>query len=188
MVLPHEAIVIGGSWGGLEAILRLITGLPAHFSLPLVVVLHRGRNFKSELAAVLGHRTKLRVKEIEEKEEIIKGCLYLAPANYHVLIEEDRTFSLDLSLPVHHSRPSIDVTFESAAEVYRNKLIGILLTGANQDGAVGLKVAADQGGLTIVQNPAEAEADVMPQSAIDLYPFHRILRLTEIEAFLQQLK
>ncbi len=182
-----EAVVIGGSWGGLEAILRIVSGLPARFALPLIVVLHRGRNFKSELESVIQHRTHLQVREVEEKEKIQEGYLYIAPANYHVPVEQDYTFSLDLSAPVHHSRPSIDVTFESAAEVYGPRLVGVLLTGANVDGASGLKIIADRGGLAIIQDPSEAEADTMPRAALQLCPVRQVMRIDQISQLLLQM-
>ncbi len=179
-----EAVVIGGSWGGLDAVLRIVSGLPASFTLPILVVLHRGRNFKSELESVIQHRTGLRVKEVEEKDQIRQGYLYIAPANYHVLVEEDHTFSLDLSSPVHHSRPSIDVTFESAAEVYGNQLVGILLTGANADGAAGLKTIADRGGRVVIQDPAEAESATMPNAALRVCPVREVLTIEQIRQLL----
>lgn len=182
-----EAIIIGGSWGGLNAVTRILEGLPERFIIPVIIVLHRGKNFKSDLESILQKKVKLQVKEIEEKEEIMPGFIYLAPANYHLLIEEDYTFSFDTSSPVHYSRPSIDVAFESAAEAYKSGLTGILLTGANKDGAIGLKTIAKGGGITIVQDPVEAESSTMPKAAIDLEPSHKVLTLEQIKLFLLRL-
>jgi two-component system chemotaxis response regulator CheB len=149
-----------------------------------VVVLHRGKHYASDLESILQRKVKLTVKEIEEKEIMRPGYVYLAPANYHVLIEENRTFSFDLFTLVNHSRPSIDVTFESAAEVFTSRLMGILLTGANKDGAQGLKIIAEKGGFTIVQDPLEAESGTMPKSALEISTLHRILTLDQMKALL----
>lgn len=180
-------IVIGGSWGGLNAVTKVLEGLPERFSIPIVIVLHRGKHYQSHLESLLQAKVAMRVKEAEEKENILPGHVYLAPPNYHLLIEEDRTFSFDLSGPVHYSRPSIDVTFESVAEVFGNKAAGIILTGANQDGAAGLHSIAAAGGITLVQDPAEAESSVMPQAALEKRPSHHVLPLAQIKIFLMQL-
>jgi two-component system chemotaxis response regulator CheB len=187
MTKTCELIVMGGSWGGLNAVTKILEGLPKAFSIPIVIVLHRGKHHQSYLESLLQAKTALRVKETEEKEKILAGYVYLAPANYHLLIEEDRTFSFDLSAPVHYSRPSIDVTFESVAEVFGKRAAGIILTGANQDGATGLQAIAASGGITLVQDPAEAESSVMPQAALDKSPSHSVLSLAQINFFLMEL-
>ena len=182
-----ELIVIGGSWGGLSAVMKILEGLPAQFAIPIVLVLHRGKHYRSHLDSLLQAKVAMRVKEAEEKENILPGHVYLASPNYHLLIEEDHTFSFDLSEPVHYSRPSIDVTFESVAEVFGSKAAGIILTGANQDGSAGLQSIAAAGGITLVQDPAEAESSVMPQAALDKRPSHYVLPLAQIKIFLMQL-
>lgn len=180
-------IVIGGSWGGFKASQFILNGLPANFKVPVLLVLHRLRNFESDLAAVYNSKLILKVREIEEKEKISPGNIYLVPSNYHVLIERDQTFSLDVSEYENYSRPSIDVTFTSAAEIYGSKTIGILLSGASKDGSRGLRNIKDKGGLTIVQDPKEAEVDTMPSAAIGLVPESTVMTLQGIREFLYSL-
>ena len=162
----YQALVIGGSAGSLDGILQLLPALKSLTSLAVVLVLHR-RTGESLLTHLLSERLAWPVKEAEEKEPIVAGTVYIAPADYHLLIEKDKTFSLDDSEKVHYSRPSIDVTFESAADVYGNTLLAVLLSGANADGTDGLRSVRAAGGYTIVQDPAEAVVAYMPQHAID---------------------
>lgn len=185
--LKYELIVIGGSWGGLNAIMKILEDLPKDFLIPVIIVLHRKRNYESALASLLQTKVNAKVKEAEEKEKLRPGVIYLVPANYHLLIEEDHTFSFDVSGPVHYSRPSIDVTFESASQVFKDRLVGIILTGANHDGAVGLRTIGEAGGITVVQDPSEAESSVMPTAAIQMGNVAHILSLEGIKAFLLQL-
>lgn len=188
MPRKYEAILIGGSWGGMDAVIKILSGVPANYPIPIIVILHRKKDTKSELTSVIQNKLLLKVKEIEEKEKINPGQVYIAPANYHVLIEEEKTFSLDVSERVNHSRPSIDVTFESGAEVYKDKLIGIILTGANKDGSLGLNIVSKSGGLAIVQDPLEAEIETMPKAALLKTPeVNHIFRLEQIKAFLLNL-
>jgi two-component system, chemotaxis family, protein-glutamate methylesterase/glutaminase len=182
-----EAIIIGGSWGGLNALTRILEILPAAYPIPIIAVLHRGKGHQSDLESVIQKKVNVRVKEVEEKEALLPGWVYLAPANYHLLIEENRTFSLDTSVPVHYSRPSIDVAFESAAEVYQQRLMGIVLTGANKDGANGLKTITERGGLAIVQDPQEAESSIMPLEALRAVPNALIFTLDQIKTYLMGL-
>jgi len=184
MTLHHEAIVIGVSAGGLTALSTIVPSLPEGFPLPVTVVQHRRPNSDGFLAAHLNERSPLPVKEVDDKEPIRPGVVYLAPADYHVLIEEDGTFSLSVDERVRYSRPSIDVLFHSAADVYADKTIGVILTGANADGSEGLKHIKQRGGLAIVQDPATAEAECMPQEAINATRVDRILRLEDIGPFL----
>lgn len=163
----YRLIVIGGSAGSLEVILKMLPGLPGQLPVPIVIVLHRKNSNDTLLSDLLSTRTALRVKEAEEKEAIHPGYLYIAPADYHLLIENDYTFSLDDSEKINYSRPSIDATFETAADVYNHSLIAILLSGANTDGVEGLKKIKQAGGLTIVQEPDTAEVSYMPQQAIN---------------------
>jgi len=162
----YQALVIGGSAGSLDGILQLLPAVKNLTSLAIVLVLHR-RNGESLLTHLLSERTSWPVKEAEEKEPIVAGTIYIAPADYHLLIEKNRTFLLDYSEKVHYSRPSIDVTFESAADVYGESLLAVLLSGANADGTDGLRRVKAAGGYTIVQDPAEAVVAYMPQHAIE---------------------
>lgn len=166
LITECEAVVMGGSWGGTDAVIDILSNLPASYRTPIVVVLHRQKNVDSALHEIIGKYTSLEVREINEKEPVKGGAVYLAPPNYHVLIEKDKTFSLDVSEDVAYSRPSIDVLFESAALAYGDRLVGILLTGANSDGTEGLRSVVERNGLAIVQNPDEAENRIMPLSAL----------------------
>lgn len=161
-----EILMIGGSAGSLDVVLRILDGLPKTINLSIVIVLHRKSSSDSSLTRLLDIRSAVSVKEAEEKEKIIPGMIYVAPADYHLLIERDHTFSLDSSEKVQFSRPSIDVTFQSAAEVYKSSTAALLLSGANSDGSEGMKAIADMDGLTIVQNPVTAEVPFMPKAAI----------------------
>jgi len=144
------------------------------------MVMHRKKNFASEIETLFAQSSLLKLKEISDKDKINKGTIYIAPANYHVLIEKDGQFSLDVSEAVWFSKPSIDVTFESAAEIYKDRCTAILLSGANQDGAAGLLKLRNAGSLTIVQSPQDAELPEMPQEAINLNAADYVLRTTEI--------
>ena len=159
-------LIIGGSAGSLEVLVQLLPAI--HNSLPIavVIIMHR-KPGESVLIQVLSGKTSWPVKEAEEKEMIQSGTVYVAPSDYHLLFEKDKTFSLDFSEKVHYSRPSIDVSFESAAEVYGASAIAVLLSGANADGAEGLNQMRNAGGVAIVQDPAEASVPFMPQQAID---------------------
>lgn len=181
---PYEAIVIGTSAGGLFALSSLLQNLPANYHLPLIIVQHRSKDQKNLLEDVLQARCQIRIKQADEKERITKGFVYIAPPDYHLLIERDKTFSLSADEPIRFSRPSIDVLFESAALTYRNSLIGIILTGANNDGSAGMKEIAQYGGLTIAQKPEEAEYPVMPAAALKKTQIQYIWTLSEIEDFL----
>ncbi|RUT77953.1 chemotaxis protein CheB [Ancylomarina longa] len=162
----NKVLVIGASYGGLEALKVIIPKFPKDISLAIIVVLHIGENNNDSFIAYLNSISKLQVKEAEEKENIKSGFVYFAPPNYHILIESGGIISLSTEAKVHHSRPSIDVLFESAAWCYKNKLIGIILTGLNQDGAEGLKQVKKYGGISIVEDPERAIASIMPLSAI----------------------
>jgi two-component system, chemotaxis family, protein-glutamate methylesterase/glutaminase len=164
--MSYEAIVIGVSSGGLNAMKIMFSILPHEFSIPIVIVQHIGARSENIWVQLLNDKCKLEIKEADEKEKIEKGKIYIAPPNYHLLIEQDRTFTLTVDERVNYARPSIDVLFETAAEAYQNKLIGIVLTGSNNDGSKGLKRIKEYGGLTIVQQPDTAESSFMPASAI----------------------
>ena len=161
-----EAVVIGASAGGVHALLSLFSGLPADFRLPIVTVLHLSSGRDSQLPEIFRRRMTLDVREAADKEKIKPSTLYFAGPGYHLSVEADRSFSLSCEEPLHYSRPSIDVLMASAADAYGSSLAGIVLTGANGDGADGLAHIGARGGLTVVQDPTEAEVPVMPQAAI----------------------
>jgi two-component system chemotaxis response regulator CheB len=175
-----KAIVIGASAGGLSALSTLFETLPPDYPLHIVVVQHRVKDHKSLLEDVLQPKCKIKIKQANEKEKIENGVIYLAPPDYHLLIENDLTFSLSCDQVVSYSRPSIDVLFESAAMAYKDKLIGIILTGANNDGAAGLQTINKYGGLTIAQSPEEASFPRMPNAAIENGSAMLTLTLKEI--------
>jgi two-component system chemotaxis response regulator CheB len=185
--MRYEVIVIGASAGGLTAIGYLLEHLPADFTIPIIVVQHRSKDPKDLLEELLQSKSKIKVKQADEKEKIQPGVVYIAPPDYHLLIERDRTFSLTSDEPVRFSRPSIDVLFESAAEVYRNKSVGIILTGANNDGVAGLAAIIREDGIAIVQNPEEAEIQVMPLASLAANKIHHIFTLDQLRAFLVKL-
>lgn len=167
----ERVIIIGGSAGSIDAVMTILTALPVDFQDPIIIVLHRMKNVESNFVELLKARTgKKQINEIEDKEEIKKGTIYIAPANYHVLAEEDGTFSLDYSEAVNFSRPSIDVAFDSFARVYRSRLTGILLSGSNADGAQSLYRVYRLGGKVLIQDPASADSPTMPEAAIALLP------------------
>lgn len=159
-------VVIGGSAGSLAMVLKILPHLNSDLCIPVVTVFHRKSSDGTTLVEVLSKRTGFEVSEIEDKGSISPNVFYVAPADYHVLIEKDYTFTLDDSEKVNYSRPSIDVTFESAADVYGENLTCILLSGANADGVNGLKIARQKGSCIIVQDPVFAEVPYMPQQAI----------------------
>jgi two-component system chemotaxis response regulator CheB len=182
-----EAVVIGASAGAVEALTIVLTALPRNYSLPVFVVVHLPADRSSVLPGLFANQCQIRVKEVEDKEPIEKGTIYFAPPNYHMLIELDGHLSLSQEAPVLYSRPSIDVLFESATDVYGASLLGIILTGANSDGAKGLKALCDRGGAAIVQDPREALSQAMPLSAINQCPAAQVMTLDAIAALLRNL-
>ena len=175
-----RAVVCGGSAGGVEALVRILSGLPSDFGLPVLVVQHLHPSDDGGLARHLARETRLRVIEPCDKERIEAGCVYVAPANYHMLVERSGTIALSTDERVNWSRPSIDVLFESAALAWGEGVIAIVLSGANADGAKGAQAVKTAGGLVIAQDPAEAEQPVMPQAAIDTGAVDDALRSQEI--------
>jgi two-component system chemotaxis response regulator CheB len=161
-----DAVVIGGSSGALEALAVVLPALPADSAVPIVIVVHLPPDRPSHLAAVLGARAALRVREAEDKEPLAPGVIYVGPPNYHLLIERGGTFALSADELLHFSRPSIDVLFESAADAYGPRLTGVVLSGANADGAQGLATIRRAGGLAIAQAPEKALVRTMPEAAI----------------------
>lgn len=184
--MGYDIIVVGTSWGGLAALRELIAGLPGDFSLPLVVVQHRHKESGHMLTGLLQDHTQLPVCEAEDKAPITGGAVHVAPADYHLLVEEG-FFSLTMDEPVAFSRPSIDVTFASAADVYADHVVGVVLTGANSDGSRGLRRITDRGGLPIVQLPATAESPAMPAAALRVVPESRALTIQQISETLSSL-
>src|ERR1017187_1180771 len=182
--MNYEAIVIGVSSGGMKAMNIMFSLLPKDFNTPIIIVQHIGARSDSQLIKLLNDKSNLCIIEADEKEKIVPGKVYLAPPNYHLMIEMDKTFSLTIDERVSFARPSIDVLFESAAEAYKNKLIGVILTGSNSDGANGLKRIQECGGLTIVQDPKTAESAYMPTSAIAAIKPDYILSLNDITELL----
>jgi two-component system chemotaxis response regulator CheB len=179
-----EAIVVGASAGGVEALLSIFGELPQGFALPIIAVLHLPDERRSQLAEVFARRLRIPVREARDKETIEAGTLYFAGPGYHLSVEQDRSLSLSQEERVHHSRPSIDFLFTSAADAYGSGLLAILLTGANQDGARGLAYVKQQHGITVVQDPAEARVDVMPRAALALQTPDHILTLGRIGSLL----
>ncbi len=182
-----EAVVIGASAGGVQALSALSAALPADLRVPCFVVLHLPRERPSLLPEIFSPHCRRPVEEAQDKEPVQSGTVYIAPPDYHLMLDRGPTVALSTDELVHYSRPSIDVLFESAADVYGKGLLGIILTGWNQDGADGLEAVHRAGGLTIVQNPDTAEAPVMPQAALTRTPVHFILNLEEIAALLAAL-
>ena len=182
----YEAIVVGTSAGGFHALTVILESLPPDYSIPIIIVQHRAKD--SQLfEEILQRKCRIQVKQADEKERINPGTVYVAPPDYHLLIESDRTFSLSTEAPVQFSRPSIDVLFESAAHAYRKKLIGVILTGSNRDGALGIAMINTLGGLTIAQDPAQAEYSLMTLAAIETNTVKHVMRLEEIGRFFLEL-
>jgi two-component system chemotaxis response regulator CheB len=186
--MKYKAVVIGSSAGGMEALRIILSALPEDFSIPVIIVQHLNIQSESYLTEYLKRFCKLRVKEIEDKEIAVSGYVYLAPPNYHILIEKDESFTLNVEERVCYARPSIDVLFETAADTFGGSLIGIILTGANKDGSYGLTKIKERGGTAIVQDPETAEVPTMPKAAIELASVDYILKLEEIGRLLTRLQ
>jgi two-component system chemotaxis response regulator CheB len=183
-----DAVVIGTSAGGVEALAVLLPSLPVGITEPIFIVLHLPRDRPSVLVDIFRSRCALRVEEAEDKMPVQSGTIYFAPPDYHLLLDKGPQLSLSADDPVHFSRPSIDVLFESAADVYRERLLGIILTGANEDGSNGLAAVHDAGGVTVVQDPASAQSPFMAESALRRTPVDHVLTLSEIASLLATLK
>lgn len=164
----YRLIVIGASSGGMEAIRIILSALPKDFRAPIIIAQHVGPHSDSYMVKFFDGICKMVVKEADEKEKAEPGNVYVAPPNYHLLVEKDGTLSLTVDKKVNYARPSIDVLFESAADAFRDNLIGVVLTGANRDGSLGLKKIKELGGIAIVQEPKTALADSMPRAAISI--------------------
>jgi two-component system chemotaxis response regulator CheB len=182
--MRYAAVVIGVSAGGFEALKVLLPALPASFPLPIAIVQHRDQHSDGFLGAYLNTMSKIAVSEAEDKEPFCAGHAYLARAGYHLLVESDHSLSLSVDPRVNHSCPSIDVLFESAADVFAESLIGIVLTGANADGAQGLKAIKARGGLAVVQDPQTASATAMPRAALEATSVDHVVDLGRIAPLL----
>lgn len=183
----RKAVAIGASAGAIEALSGILPGLPKGYPLPIFIVIHLPPDRDSVIAEVLGAKCQLAVREAEDKEPIEPGTIYLAPPDYHLLVEQSGHLSLSSEDPVHYSRPSIDVLFETAADCYGEGLVGVILTGANDDGARGLKMIVDAGGVGLVQLPAQAFAPTMPLAALSECPSAQALSLDQICHYLKDL-
>jgi two-component system chemotaxis response regulator CheB len=182
-----DAVVIGASAGGIEALTVLLPALSPGLRTPVFIVIHLPRDKPSVLAEIFARKCAAPVREAQDKEGVSPGTVYFAPSNYHLLLDQGPQLSLSADDPVHYSRPSIDVLFESAADVYGDRLLGVILTGANDDGAAGLAAIHDAGGVTIVQQPETARAPHMLRSALKLRPANWVLPLDEIASLLRTL-
>lgn len=182
-----KIVVIGGSAGSFQGIVKILSQLPEDFELPIIMCLHRLKHVRNGFVEALSLKSTTPVVEPYDKENIKRKKVYLAPANYHLSLELGNSFSLSTEGMINNSRPSIDVTLETAAFTYKSKAIGILLSGANRDGAMGMKRIKDRGGLTIVQDPAECMIDTMPTAALELTTIDYTLKVDGIIEFLKEL-
>lgn len=183
----YKAVVIGGSAGSFQGIVKILSQLPKGFPLPIIMALHRLKHVRNGFVEALSIKSVVQVAEPYDKESIKKGIVYLAPSNYHLSVELGNHFSLSTEEMVNNSRPAIDITLATAAYVYREKLIGILLSGANKDGGLGMRHVKERGGLTIVQDPAECMIDTMPKAALAAAAMDHVLRVEEIVALFKEL-
>lgn len=183
----YKAVVIGGSAGSFQGVVKILAQLPKGFPLPIIMCLHRLKHVRNGFVEALSIKSVIQVTEPNDKENIKKGSVYLAPANYHMSVELGNHFALSTEDMVNNSRPAIDITLGSCAFVYKEKLVGILLSGANKDGALGMKQIHDRSGLTIVQEPTECMIDTMPRAALAATNIDHILRIDQIVDFLKEL-
>src|SRR6056297_493153 len=183
----YEAIVVGVSAGGLVALAEVLPKLDKDMTLPVMIVQHQSHDSDDFLVRYFDDLCRHSVKEVEDKMPVESGTIYFAPANYHLLVEPDKTLSLSTEARVNYSRPSIDVLFETAADTYMDRLVGIILSGANSDGTNGAARIKELGGLILAQDPETAEADAMPMSVIKHVQVDHILALNRIGDFINSL-
>src|SRR6478736_8872455 len=183
----YKAIVIGGSAGSFQGITKILSQLPKTFPLPIIMCLHRLKHVRNGFVEALSIKSVIQVTEPYDKESIKKGGVYLAPSNYHMSVELGNYFAMSTEEMINNSRPAIDITLGTAAFVYREKLIGILLSGANRDGGLGMKYIKDKGGMTIVQEPTECMIDTMPRAALALTQIDHVLKVDEIVSLMNEL-
>jgi len=184
----YKAVVIGGSAGSFQVITKILNSLPTNFPLPVLLCLHRLKHVRSGFVEALSIKSNIPIVEPHDKEILKPGKGYLAPSNYHMFIELNKRIALSTEDPVNHSRPSIDLTFETAAQAYRDKLIGIILSGANRDGAYGLKKLKQAGGIAIVQDPKECQVKTMTEASLKLTSVDHIFTTEQIINFLLKIK
>jgi two-component system chemotaxis response regulator CheB len=182
----YDIMMVGTSWGGLAALRSLVSGLPDSLCMAVTIIQHRHKDSDHLLRTLLQERSPLPVCEVEDKMPIEHGTVYVAPPDYHTLVEQG-FFSLSTEAPVRYSRPSIDVAFGTAADSYGHRTVGVVLTGANSDGAEGLRLISDRGGLAVVQDPETAESPTMPRAAARAVPRARVMPLEEIIRFVGEL-
>lgn len=183
----YKAVVIGGSAGSFQGVVKILSQLPKGFPLPIIMCLHRLKHVRHGFVEALSIKSVVQVTEPYDKEQIKKGAVYLAPANYHLSVELGNYFALSTEEMVNNSRPAIDITLSTCAYVFKEKLIGILLSGANRDGALGMKAIKERGGRTIVQDPAECMIDTMPAAALQATKIDHTLKVEQIVDFLTEL-
>ena len=184
----YKAVMIGGSAGSFQVVAGILSALPKNFDMPVFLCLHRLKHVRSGFVEALSLKSNIPIVEPYDKETIKPGRAYLAPANYHMYIELGNRFALSTEEPVHHSRPSIDLSFITAANAYRSKLVGIILSGANKDGAMGLKKVSDMGGLTIVQDPADCDVRTMTEESLKLTKVNYVFTSERIINFMSKLR
>lgn len=182
-----KVVIIGGSAGSLQVLLQVLPFIDNPISFAIVIVVHRKHSDEQTLEDLIDLKSRVNVKVVEDKVALKTGFIYIAPSNYHLLFEKEETLSLDTSEKINYSRPSIDVSFESAAEIYGSNLIGILLSGSNSDGTIGLKAIQQAGGITVVQNPLSAEMPFMPNNAILHTKPDYVLNTEEILEFIKEI-
>lgn len=183
----YKVLVIGSSWGGVEALTTLVSALPPGFSPGVIVVQHQHPHSRDALAHILARHSRLPVRDVEDKDDFRGGEIFLAPANYHLLLEKDLSFSLSLDTPVQYCRPSLDVTFDSVARAFEHRSMALVLTGANEDGAEGVRAIRKAGGYTMAQEPTTAIAPTMPAAAIATGCIDTVLRLGDVVPHLLQI-
>lgn len=184
----YKAVVIGGSAGSFQGVVRILSKLPKQFPLPIIMCLHRLKHVRHGFVEALSIKSVVQVTEPNDKESIKKGSIYLAPANYHMSVELGHYFALSTEEMVNNSRPSIDITLGTCAYVYKEKLIGILLSGANRDGALGMRSVKERRGLTIVQDPSECMIETMPKAALSVTDIDHVLKVDQIIELLCELE
>ena len=183
----YRALMIGGSAGSFQVVVKILYSLPENFPMPVFLCLHRLKHVRSGFVEALSIKSKIPVVEPFDKETIKPGRAYLAPANYHMYIELGNKIALSTEEPVNHSRPSIDLSFNTAANAYREKFLGIILSGANRDGAAGLKKVKDLGGLCIVQDPKECEVRTMTEASLQTTEVDHVFSTDQIIQFLKKI-
>ncbi len=183
----YKALIIGGSAGSFQVVTKILSSLPEDFHMPVLLSLHRLKHIRSGFVEALSIKSSIPVREPFDKDHIKPGIAYLAPSNYHMLVELGHRFALSTDDPVNHSRPSIDLSFFSAAQLYREKLVGLILSGANKDGASGLGMVKRTGGLTIVQDPEDCQMPVMPKESMKITEVDHILYTEQIIELLKKI-